>query len=403
VIAARGYRTVTDPRDLRALGFDQDQAENVPALLVPYRDAEGTPFYQFRPDRPQQSGPKYVTPRGKPGRYGLDIPEPVRECVLHSDAELRITEGAKKADAAVGAGLCCVSLPGVWMFTRKDEAGRPHPLPDWERIPLQGRAVVVCYDSDAVTKPGVHAAMRRLSNLLRKRGAKVQFCYLPDDGEAKVGLDDFLAAGHSVEELRALVTETLRPIATAPVQALMDALNRRCQGVATFHHRQLDLAGDGGNDAALAALKAMSDERNLLESEFKFWAGDAYNRLDLPHGSKIATLERAVGQGWARQLRKWASVCREFSGDRACYRVAADFWFLAEIEGASHDAQDSLLEEHLNQPFSRDRLRARRAEMEGRPVPQEARGGGGGGIPRPRRRGRPVGPAAHGPAVAHGQ
>ena len=52
-------------------------------------------------------------------------------------------------------------------------------------------AVVLAFDSDAMTKPEVHEALRRLRALLAKRKAEVTVAYLPAlDSGAKVGLDD---------------------------------------------------------------------------------------------------------------------------------------------------------------------------------------------------------------------
>jgi len=83
-------------------------------------------------------------------------------------------------------------------------------LADWEYVALNGRQVYVCYDSDVMLKPEVHKAMSRLAQLLEQRGAHVAFIYLPPgDGGAKIGLDDFLAASHGVDDLFRLVSPVL--------------------------------------------------------------------------------------------------------------------------------------------------------------------------------------------------
>jgi hypothetical protein len=357
VIEARGYRSVTQSKELLVLGFNQWQAQNaLPGLLIPSVDATGTTHYQFRPDKPKKDRPKYETPAGK-GTYGLDIPASVREQVLNSNDELWITEGCKKADAAVSVGLCCVSLPGVWMFTGSDKK----PLADWNLIPLQGRSVVVCYDSDAMTKPSVYAALRRFANLLKKHGAAVRFCYLPDDGYTKVGLDDYLATGHTLDQLSSLIREKLEPVATEPVQALLAALNRRCKGKATFTPKVCHIAAGEANEGILSVLRAVADETGKLQDEAHYFAGDAYNRLELPHGSKLAILDDVIG-AWKFQIRDWGVVCRAFSGEREYFRHAAPYWFLKEIASLPENAQDELLTEYLQLNLKREQVRERIAQ-----------------------------------------
>ncbi|MDR9459927.1 MAG: DUF3854 domain-containing protein, partial [Dehalococcoidia bacterium] len=70
-------------------------------------------------------------------------------------------------------------------------------------IALNGREVVIAYDSDVSTKSQVKQAMERLAEHLQRKGALVSSVHLPQQGTEKVGVDDFLLT-HSVEELQAL-------------------------------------------------------------------------------------------------------------------------------------------------------------------------------------------------------
>jgi len=214
VAAERGYWTATRKSELQVLGFSPAQ-RNVPALVVPIRNAAGEVVnYQTRPDTPR------IGDRGKPLKYEspagipptLDVPLRCREGLRSIHAPLWVTEGARKADAAATAGLCCVSLPGVWSWVRRLNGDARQVLPDLQRVRLDERKVVVAFDSDAMVKRQVHAALEGLGNYLASQGALVHFAYLPDleDG-AKCGLDDFLAANnvadlwqHVADELRAL-------------------------------------------------------------------------------------------------------------------------------------------------------------------------------------------------------
>src|SRR5581483_4205999 len=85
--------------------------------------------------------------------------------------------------------------------------------------------VYICFDSDVMLKAPVHAAMARLADFLQSRGARVAYIYLPPAADGgKLGLDDFLAAGHSVADLLALASAArLRLEPDAPSQPTYSA------------------------------------------------------------------------------------------------------------------------------------------------------------------------------------
>jgi hypothetical protein len=205
----RGYRTVTTRAELLRLGFSDRQAR-VPALLIPIWDVGGEiATYQLRPNTPRVvdgKAVKYETPRGS--RMVLDVHPSVRGHVSDPQRPLFITEGIRKADAAVSAGLCCVALLGVWNWRGTNDAGGKVALSDFESIALNDRVVYIAFDSDVATKTGVQLALNRLRDFLASRGAHVRVIRLPmGPGGAKTGLDDYLAAGHSVDDLLALVSD----------------------------------------------------------------------------------------------------------------------------------------------------------------------------------------------------
>ncbi len=213
VAAARGYFTATRKAELAALGFGVAQ-RNVPALVSPIHGVDGElRTYQSRPDHPRiKDGKplKYETPRGS--RMCLDVPPAALSRLADPAAPLIITEGARKADAAVSAGLCCVALLGVWNWRGRNEQDGLTALPDWESVALNGRTVCLCFDSDVNEKPAVYAALKRLKAFLESRGASIKIIYLPPGpGGEKMGLDDFLAAGHTVADLLSHATTELRP------------------------------------------------------------------------------------------------------------------------------------------------------------------------------------------------
>jgi Domain of unknown function (DUF3854)/Domain of unknown function (DUF927) len=212
-IEARGYRSIDRKVRLKELGFSSAQ-QRVPALLIPVYGVTGEIVtYQSRPDDPRSNDKakviKYETIAGSP--MALDVPKRIRHLLGDHKEKLFITEGAPKADAAVGQGLCCIAVLGVSSWRGTNEHGGKTALPDWEMIALKARKVYICFDSDVMSKPQVYGALVRLKRFLEMKGATVYLIYLPAGAnDAKVGLDDFFAAGHTVAELLALATEKLR-------------------------------------------------------------------------------------------------------------------------------------------------------------------------------------------------
>jgi len=213
VARTRAYRSVTTKAELLELGFSAPQAR-VPALLIPVWGVGGEiSLYQARPDTPRidRRGKvvKYETVAG--ARMVLDVHPMVRDQLADPAIPLWITEGVRKGDAAVSHGLCCIALLGVWNWRGTNTLGGKVVLPDWESIALNDRVAYIAFDSDVMTKPAVHEALSRLKALLESRRARVRHVYLPaGPGGSKVGLDDYLAVGHTIDELLALATPELR-------------------------------------------------------------------------------------------------------------------------------------------------------------------------------------------------
>lgn len=245
LVKARGYRTVTDQAELKRLGFSPKQ-QNVPALLIPVHSPTGEiKLYQARPDTPRLNDKgkpvKYETPAG--GRMSLDMHPSVRDKAADPKTPLWITEGVKKADALASHGLCAVALIGVWNWRGTNEHGGKAALPEWESVALNGRDVIIVFDSDVMSKKEVAGALVRLKAMLEHRDAKVKVIYLPDtDDSSKQGVDDYLVAGHSVDELKALATSELKSFASPRPEIQIN--NRFLRDI---------------SDDAIAALEASND------------------------------------------------------------------------------------------------------------------------------------------------
>ncbi len=206
IAEARGYFSASRKTELAALGFATYQAI-VPTLVVPVWGVGGEIVnYQHRPDRPRIDAKrdrlvKYETVAGS--SVWLDVPPSCRALIGDPRAPLWITEGSKKADALASAGACAVSVLGV------DSINCPEDL---DRISLDERKVLLAFDSDVMVKRSVHGALERAAKLLSSRGAVVLFVYLPTTWEARVGVDDWLARGGTVEQLYAIAEDVLREL-----------------------------------------------------------------------------------------------------------------------------------------------------------------------------------------------
>lgn len=198
-ISERGYYSETVRTELARLGFSPAQRV-VPALVIPIWSYGDRPsLHQIRPDHP-----RYL--RGKPVKYEtpvgtalqIDIPPKVREEVLNGVEPLFITVGVRKADSAVSCGLACVAVLGVYGWKQDGEF--------WRRVTLKGRTVYIAFDSDIASNVQVRRAAASLFAFLESLGAKPCVIRFPPNGNQKTGLDDFLAAGGTVDELLRLAT-----------------------------------------------------------------------------------------------------------------------------------------------------------------------------------------------------
>jgi hypothetical protein len=199
VAARRGYRSVSTRSELHNMGFGRSQ-QLAPSLAIPIWGAWPTPepvLFQHRPDNPRRNAKGRLRKFELPARAGMhfDVHPSQLSRVADPSLPLLVTEGVVKGDAAVSClDVCTISLAGVWNWRGSNDDDGKTALADWEFVALNDREVVVCFDSDVVTKPSVAGALERLGAMLSRRGASVRYCYLPaGNGAAKCGLDVWLA------------------------------------------------------------------------------------------------------------------------------------------------------------------------------------------------------------------
>jgi len=240
IAAARGYRTVTRagvPPEFKAY---QRRA----GLLMPCYSPDGvTGLRQLRPNSPRRGKNgkprKYEMPGG--GRIAADVNPAMLRAARDPDTPLWITEGIRKGDALASRGRAAVALIGVWGWKRDGEM-----LPCFDHVPLRGRRVYVVPDTDVHANPNVSQAFDWLAAALAGRGAEVLMVYQPGAPEAKLGVDDYLAAGGTVEYLEELA-EPYRPERAAEERLSRSERLRRQLGALWSGWSAADWRGTGGH------------------------------------------------------------------------------------------------------------------------------------------------------------
>lgn len=164
-------------------------------ILIPYPDTEYSRVRLLGKLLP--GGPKYLSVKGAkgspvffpPGRDWNKVKQDVREDLIITEGELKAYTGSKSGPAVVGIG-------GVDMQAGLFECG----------IAWKTRRVFICFDKDAgyaagTYKPDVGRALGKLATYLQRGGATVLVMHIPGEVDTKLGLDDYLNAGGSLNDL----------------------------------------------------------------------------------------------------------------------------------------------------------------------------------------------------------
>jgi Domain of unknown function (DUF3854) len=89
-----------------------------------------------------------------------------------------------------------VGIGGLWSWLTNGQ-----PIADLNLIEWEGRDVVIVPDSDVFRRQDLLRAVYALGRELRERGASVSVAEIPQPDGVKVGLDDFIVAGGTVDRL----------------------------------------------------------------------------------------------------------------------------------------------------------------------------------------------------------
>lgn len=240
VAYARGYRTIGRPSVNDRSNVAMLQAKNIPGwainedrlfpgILIPLYGPDGRlRSHQWKPRTPAVTRDgkrmKYASAKGTGSildvhprwtKADAGIVPPIKDASL----PLFITEGIKKADSLTSRDAVTIGLNGVWNWRSPLGA-----LGDWEDVALKGRDVYIVYDADAVTNRMVGQAGTRLGNWLRSKGARPKFIIPPAarGGKDTKGVDDWFAAGGTLDELLALAAPSM-PYNSADDDSFTDA------------------------------------------------------------------------------------------------------------------------------------------------------------------------------------
>ena len=263
VYEERGVRTITRVRELPE-EFSRRQRRRGGGILFTCHRPNGETSYSFRPDGvdPERPGHRYEQPckhLGAPGNV-LDVHPSVRDLIDDVSVPVIFCEGIKKADSILSAArregvrVLVVAITGVWNWMSDGEA-----IADMFDIPVEGRRVTICFDSDMLRNANVQDAARRLGGHLIGRGAEVFITYLADqDDGSKMGADDFLAAGGTLAELRMLTRRydpedfvRVRLSRDERLRAMLEDLRRRF-----WNEEWKGMGGHTDRDVALKLIEA---------------------------------------------------------------------------------------------------------------------------------------------------
>jgi hypothetical protein len=190
-IAAAGIRSLTAAEVKAAIGMDAG-----PGMGIPYSTAlcaDGSRYMRVKPDKPLKmvngKGASYLTRPGETNRLYITagLPDDWR---ANTALPLGIVEGEKKSLKATEEGFSCLGMIGPWGWVKKGK----RPVSDLSHIAWRGRKVTVIADSDMAANETGREGFEALVEHLRSRGAVASLLLIPEAGEEKQGLDDFLVA-----------------------------------------------------------------------------------------------------------------------------------------------------------------------------------------------------------------
>ncbi len=319
IAAGRGYETVT-AEQANALGFTGHQARA--GLRIPRFNTQGiNDADQMRPHAPR------LDDDGKPRKYewatgtlmAIDVHPLARHLLDRIDVPIILTESSIKADAILSNAppdsVCPLSISGVWGYVRSGV-----PLPDFRDIVwcekkrgkvVRKRQVAIGFDSDTGTNPKVANARHDLTGVLERKGAAVDHIDVPDGpGGDKQGIDDALANGFTLAQLRASAHAPRRPHPEnspddpdrqriAELEATVEEINAELRLERARHRADFEILGDNRRPAQerITAVFLAREAERIIQHEKMPHAGEETATVDQSGGIllNVGALARIAG------------------------------------------------------------------------------------------------------------
>jgi hypothetical protein len=308
VVIERGVCTTSGGRKLPK-GSSWRQRRRGGGILFTVHRPNGETSWSFRPDEPDPKDPgrKYEQPSkhyGGPGNV-LDVHPRMRHLLDDPEVEITFVEGIKKADALTSQGMLAVTITGVWNWLSDGQ-----PIPDMLEIPVEGRRVNICFDSDQLYNVNVQEAAKRLAEYLVSRGAEVWITYLPNkpDG-SKMGADDFLVGGGTVSELRMLMRRydpadftIVRLSRDERLQLALENLERKF-----WDFEWKGMGGHSARDVALKLIEAARRHGKVVDDGIRVTKAQGPLAIEAKVSSR--TLWKALNR-----LEEWGFLYRDNEG-----------------------------------------------------------------------------------------
>jgi hypothetical protein len=306
------------------LGVQTKAAGNDPEAIYDYCDENGTLLFQvirFRGKRFRQRRPD-----GKDGwiwdlksvrRVPYRLPELF---TAPPDETVYIVEGEKDCDRLAAAGLIATTNPGG--------AGK------WRREysePSRGRAVAILSDND---EPG-RGHVQSVAHMLHGAAKSIKLIDLPGLPE-KGDVSDWLATGHTIEELKHLIDAAPNWGPTSSQVSAPIAIERTGSAKSSWPDPPADaafhgLAGDFVRaiephteaDPVALLLSFLVALGNVVERAAHFIADGAKHYTNLFCVLVGTTSKSRKGTSWAQTLRPFQVVDEEWARDRVQHGLSS--------------------------------------------------------------------------------
>jgi putative DNA primase/helicase len=184
------------PRGIsRAYAAKMCVSSTADGIVFPYARPDGTWLPGFSRKRliPAPPGRKFKQPKGTGCHlYFAPLADPKRawaDIVADVGTPLYVCESEMGAASISQLGHAAIATGGVWNWRTDGQ-----PIDDFELVQDKGRREFLVVDADAAAKLQVQAATIGHYAERTRRGADVRVIVVPDLGDGKTGIDDYIAA-----------------------------------------------------------------------------------------------------------------------------------------------------------------------------------------------------------------